>query len=107
MKPFAGIENNTYFCGYHLNKQIMPEIFRAFGFSFLFFSHEHDPIHVHVIGKYGNAKYIWDGKEFVFYEQYNIKANDLKKIKMMIDENSDLIIKYWNRYFGKEAKDED
>ncbi len=28
----------------------MPEIFRAFGFTFLFFSHDHEPIHVHVIG---------------------------------------------------------
>lgn len=42
-----------------------------------------------------------------FYEQHNIKANDLKKIKMMIDENSDLIIRHWNRYFGKEENNED
>lgn len=34
----------------------MPEIFRAFGFTFLFFSHDHEPIHVHVIGKGGDAK---------------------------------------------------
>lgn len=31
----------------------MPEIFRAFGFSFMFFSREHEPIHVHVVGKDG------------------------------------------------------
>ena len=85
----------------------MPEIFRAFGFTFLFFSHDHEPIHVHVIGKGGDAKYEWNGTEFAFYEQHNIKANDLKKIKMMIDENSDLIIRHWNRYFGKEENNED
>ncbi len=43
----------------------MPEIFRAFGFSFLFFSRDHEPIHVHVIGKEGDAKYVWNGTEFV------------------------------------------
>ena len=60
-----------------------------------------------MIGKGGDAKYIWNGEEFVFYEQHNIKANDLKKIKMMIDENKDIIVKYWRRYFGKEVDDED
>ena len=79
----------------------MPEIFRAFGFSFFFFSREHEPIHVHVKGKDGYAKYVWDGKEFIFREQQNIKANDLKKIKSMIDENSDLIVKHWNHYFNQ------
>ncbi len=78
----------------------MPEIFRAFGFSFFFFSREHEPIHVHVMGKGGFAKYIWDGEKFVFYEQRDIKPSDLKKIKMMIDDNSDIIINHWNRYFN-------
>lgn len=81
---------------------MMPEIFRAFGFSFLFFSRDHEPIHVHVIGKDGDAKYVWNGTEFVFDYQHNIKANDLKKIKSMIDENRDIIIRHWENYFGKE-----
>ncbi|MFI3287452.1 MAG: DUF4160 domain-containing protein [Rikenellaceae bacterium] len=57
----------------------MPEIFRAYGFSFFFFSREHEPIHVHVMGKDGYAKYVWDGKEFVFSQQHNIKVKDLKR----------------------------
>lgn len=85
----------------------MPELFRAFGFSFLFFSHDHEPIHIHVIGNGGDAKYVWNGEEFEFSEQHNIKANDLRKIKMMVDENSVLIIRYWNKYFGEEVKNED
>lgn len=28
----------------------MPELFRSFGFIFMFFSREHEPIHVHVRG---------------------------------------------------------
>ena len=43
----------------------MPEIFRFFGFSFFFYSREHEPIHVHVEGNGGYAKFDWDGQNFV------------------------------------------
>ena len=77
----------------------MPEVFRFYGFSF-FYSREHEPIHVHVEGNGGMAKYDWDGNEFVLREKMNIKANDMKKIKAVIDENADLIIKHWNTHFN-------
>ena len=73
----------------------MPEVFRFYGFSFFFYSREHEPIHVHVEGNGGMAKFDWDGNEFVLREKMNIKANDMKK-----DENADLIIKYWNTHFN-------
>ena len=78
----------------------MPEVFRFFGFLFFFYSREHEPIHVHVEGNGGMAKYDWDGNEFVLREKMNIKANDMKKIKAVIDENADLIIKHWNTHFN-------
>ena len=33
----------------------MPEVFRFFGFSFFFYSKEHEPVHVHVEGNGGMA----------------------------------------------------
>ena len=48
----------------------MPEIFRAFGFSFFFYSREHEPLHIHVEGKGGAARYVWDGGEFVRAEHH-------------------------------------
>ncbi len=78
----------------------MPEIFRAFGYSFLFFSRDYEPIPIHVIGKGGDAKYVWNGVEFTLQEIHGIKLSDQKKIKAMIDENSDIIINAWNLYFG-------
>ncbi len=78
----------------------MPEIFRLFGFSFFFYSKEHEPPHVHVEGNGGMAKFEWDGEAFNLKEKYNLKANDLKKIKGAIDENADLIIKRWNKHFN-------
>ncbi|MDY3120482.1 DUF4160 domain-containing protein [Porphyromonas somerae] len=78
----------------------MPELFRAFGFSFFFFSREHEPIHIHVMGNDGVAKYVWDGRVFILQEVHNIKLGDRRKIEAMIDENSDLIIKRWEELFG-------
>ena len=56
----------------------MPELFRMYGFLFMFFSHEHEPMHVHVIGNEGEAKYSWDGKQFVLERARNMKTNDLR-----------------------------
>ena len=77
----------------------MPELFRHYGFVFLFFTFEHDPIHVHVRGNGGDAKYKWDGQHFVQDYARNIKANDLKRIEGIIEENSDIIIKRWKEVF--------
>ncbi len=85
----------------------MPEIFRAFGFTFYFFSREHEPIHVHVMGNDGSAKFVWNGKSFLLEDCRGIKANDLKKITSMIEDNKDIIIRHWNKYFGTEDNDED
>ena len=78
----------------------MPEVFRLFGFSFFFYSKEHEPIHIHVEGNGEMAKFDWDGTKFVLREKINIKANDMKKIQAAIDENADLIIKHWNNHFN-------
>ena len=79
----------------------MPEVFRFQGFSFFFYSREHDPLHVHVEGNGGMAKFEWNGTEFTLVEKEGIKANDYKKIKGVIDENADIIIKRWNEHFNK------
>ena len=78
----------------------MPEVFRFFGFSFFFYSKEHEPLHIHVEGKDGIAKFEWNGTEFVLREKQNIKAGDMRKICTIIDDNSDIIVKRWNEYFG-------
>lgn len=79
----------------------MPEIFRFYGFTFFFFSREHEPIHVHVEGNGGRAKYVWDGEVFILTEKRNIKHSDLKRINAVVQDNSDLIIKHWKTYFEK------
>lgn len=79
----------------------MPEIFRFFGFSFFFYSKEHEPIHVHVEGEEGFAKYDYTETGFELRESKGLKTSSLKKIKMVIDENQDIIVSRWNEYFNK------
>lgn len=83
----------------NLNVNIMPEIFRFYGYTFFFYSREHEPLHVHVEGKGGKAKYEWNGVSFVLKEIYNVKTGDQRRIEQVIEDNKDLIVKYWNRYF--------
>ena len=85
----------------------MPELFRQYGFVFLFFSHEHEPIHVHVRGHNGEAKYIWDGVGFTLDYARGIKNNDLKRIERAIHENSDIILNRWYEIFGETDNNDD
>ena len=47
------------------------------------------------------VKFVWNGATFEFFEKQGIKANDLKKIKAIIDENADIVINRWKEYFEK------
>jgi len=66
----------------------------------MFFSHEHEPMHVHVIGNEGEAKFSWNGDRFVLEKSRNVKHNDLRRIKDVISNNSDIIVKRWEELFG-------
>jgi len=80
----------------------MPTILRLFGFIFFFYSREHEPPHIHIEGKGGNAKFIWDKNKgkFILDEVYKISNSDLKKITEVIEDNADLFILSWNKYFN-------
>ena len=81
----------------------MPELFRFFGFTFFFYSREHEPIHVHVEGNDGYAVLDYDKSSdtFVLREKQKIKSADLKRIKNICEENKDIIVKRWKEHFEK------
>lgn len=85
----------------------MPERFRFYGFLFYFYSREHEPIHVHVEGSGGLVILDFDEEAdgFVVRENKNIKANDLKRIKEVVADNKDIIIKRWNEHFKRNETD--
>lgn len=81
----------------------MPEIFNLCGFSFYFWSKEHEPIHVHVEGSGGYATFDLDESTGTFIERecYNIKAGDYRKIKKVIATRRQEIIDKWNTHFNQ------
>ena len=84
----------------------MPELFRFFGFTFFFYSREHEPVHVHVEGGEGKAIFDYDESTdtFIVRERVNIKTNDMKRIKRVIEENQDIILKRWKEHFYGDNK---
>lgn len=77
----------------------MPEIFRMFGLKFFFWSREHEPIHVHVENADGEAKFEILPDGIRLKENYGIKSKDLKLAEAILEENKELAINEWNKYF--------
>ena len=85
----------------------MPKIFEYLGILILFYSNEHEPIHVH--GKYESSEskaefYIVDGK-IVEIKIKSIKGlkplmgSKLKDFKIFLEKYADKIVQKWIDYF--------
>jgi hypothetical protein len=85
----------------------MPEILRMFGMRFFFYSREHEPIHVHVKGVDGKAKFDILPEGIVLVKNEGLKPKDIKAAEMVLEENKELAIEKWNEYFGGSVKNED
>ena len=77
----------------------MPTIFILFGFRFMFYANDHEPIHVHVIKDNAKAKFRIFPVELV--ENYGFKASELKLAESIIEENEEVIAEHWNKFFNK------
>lgn len=79
----------------------MPLVFRHDGFRFFFYSNEgnpREPIHVHVMGKGGEAKF-WLTPAHVASSD-GLDARTLRELARVVDAHSDLIVRAWHEYFG-------
>jgi len=85
----------------------MPTVFVFFGLRYMFYSNDHEPVHIHVIKGKGKIK------EYAIYqvipditllENKGLKMNELKLAEIIIDENKEIIVENWNRFFGKNIK---
>ena len=85
----------------------MPEILRIFGMRFFFYSREHEPIHVHVKGADGRAKFEILPEGIVLVKNEGLKPKDIKAAEMVLEENKELAIEKWNEYFGRNVTNED
>lgn len=76
----------------------MPTIFILFGFRFLFYSNDHEPIHVHVVKGDISAKFSLDPVRLV--ENRGLKPSELKMAESVIEENAEIIAEHWNKFFN-------
>lgn len=83
---------------------VMPTLFILFGLRFLFYSNDHEPIHIHVVKGQGRGK--CEAKfnllpELSMIENHGLKAQEVKIAEMVIEENKEIIIERWKEFFGK------
>ena len=79
-------------------QSIMPTIFILFGFRFMFYSNDHEPIHVLVVK--GNAKAKFTIFPVKLVENNGLKASELKLVESVIEENQEIIAEHWNKFFN-------
>ena len=76
----------------------MPTIFILFGFRFLFYANDHEPIHVHVSSGDAEAKFRIE-PEIVLIENNGLKSREIRQAIMAIEENKEVIIERWKDFF--------
>jgi hypothetical protein len=81
----------------------MPLLFILLGFRFMFFSNDHEPIHIHVVRGMGEIK---EYAKFTLMpdvkivENKGLKRSELKKAQSIIEDNKEIIIDRWLQYFN-------
>jgi Domain of unknown function (DUF4160) len=78
----------------------MPVIFRHRGFRFFFYSNEgspREPVHVHVRGEGGEAKF-WLFPSPQVADSDGINSRTLKELCEVVEENTQLIEETLNEY---------
>ena len=65
----------------------------------MFYSNDHQPIHVHVIKDGSEAKYNVQSIEQVY--NHGFKKHDVALIESIISENRDIIIERWKESFNQ------
>lgn len=78
----------------------MPTVFIIFGFTFKFYSDDHEPIHIHVVKDRHEAKYNIEPEVNLVYN-HGFKRHELSIIEGIIGENVDVIKGRWAEYFNK------
>lgn len=75
----------------------MPTLFIINGLRFFFYAFDHEPIHVHVEGADGSAKYSLE-PEIALIENKGLKKRQLNEAEKAIRENQAVIKERWAEF---------
>jgi hypothetical protein len=88
-----------YLCGIETKViEIMPQLFTLFGLRFMFYSNDHEPIHVHVVKGGAEARFQVQ-PEVTLLDNRGLKPAELKLAESIVEENKEIIAARWNEYF--------
>jgi len=76
-----------------------PTVFSKQGYRFFFFSREEQRMHVHVVSTDGEAKF-WLEPEVEAAKVYRYNQQQLRIIKLLVEEHRDELIAAWRQHFG-------
>jgi len=80
----------------------MPTIFTVFGLHFMFYSDDHEPVHVHVVRAGCEAKFNVRPLKMVY--NHGFKRHEISLIKSIVEENTEVIAERWKEFFKDKAK---
>jgi hypothetical protein len=81
------------------NKNVMPEVFREFGFVFFFYANEsQEPMHIHVRKAGGFAKFWIEPIELDFAQ--GMKVSELKLAEQLVIDHLEQIKNKWYEVHG-------
>jgi hypothetical protein len=73
-----------------------------FGLRFVFFSNDHEPIHVHVIrGKNTELAVFQVLPDVKILKNNGMALHELKIAEGLIEENKEVVIEAWNNFFNR------
>lgn len=78
----------------------MPTVFIFFGYRFMFYSNDHEPVHVHILKDGCEAKYNVSPIEQIY--NHGFKKQQIAIIESVIEENVDVITDRWKSYFNNQ-----
>ena len=79
---------------------VMPTLFTVFGFRFMFYSNDHEPIHVHVIKGDAEARFqVLPNVSLL--DNRGLKPAELKLAESLVEENKETIVANWKNFFNK------
>ena len=76
----------------------MPTVLWLNGFRFFFYSNDHKPKHIHIEKDGKTAKFNIEPIELIKSKRFN--ASEMKKVRMMVEDNVELFNLRWNEYFN-------
>ena len=76
----------------------MPTLFKIFNYRFMFYSGDHEPVHIHVVRGGCEAKFNVQPLEMVY--NHGFKQHVITLIRSLVEENVDVIAERWQEFFG-------